>query len=285
MAYDAARAVTVLFGGYTSTEYDSETWEWNGSGGGAWTQRVVSGPSPRDSHAMAYDASRAVTVLFGGTSGVGDTWEWNGTQWTQRMVSGPSRRYGHAMAYDAARAETVLFGGHDFNSPGATHGDTWELGVPCTAPSISAHPAARTVCARSSASFTVATAGTGPLAYQWRRGSPPLPIPGATSATYTIPAATAAAAGLYDCIVSNACGSITSIPALLTVCVADVDDGSGAGHCDGGVTVEDLLFYLVLFADGNVRADTDDGSATGTLDGGVTIEDLLYYLARFAAGC
>ena len=29
----------------------------------------------------------------------------------------------------------------------------------------------------------------------------------------------------------------------------------------------------------------DDGSGTGTKDGGVTIDDLLYYLVRFEAGC
>ena len=32
-------------------------------------------------------------------------------------------------------------------------------------------------------------------------------------------------------------------------------------------------------------ADTDDGSGTGYCDGGVTIDDLLYYLQRFEAGC
>lgn len=68
-------------------------------------------------------------------------------------------------------------------------------------------------------------------------------------------------------------------------CVADVDDGSGTGTCDGGVTIEDLLHYLALFDSGDVAADVDDGSATGTPDGGVTIEDLLYFLARFDAGC
>ena len=32
-------------------------------------------------------------------------------------------------------------------------------------------------------------------------------------------------------------------------------------------------------------ADVDDGSGTGTPDGGVTIDDLIYYLTRFEAGC
>lgn len=68
-------------------------------------------------------------------------------------------------------------------------------------------------------------------------------------------------------------------------CIADVDDGSGTGMRDGGVTIEDLLYYLVIFARGDLAADVDDGSGLGTPDGGVTIEDLLYYLARFESGC
>jgi len=68
-------------------------------------------------------------------------------------------------------------------------------------------------------------------------------------------------------------------------CIADVDDGSSTGTPDCGVTIDDLLYYLGLFADGVIQADVDDGSSTGTPDGGVTIEDLLFYLVRFAAGC
>jgi hypothetical protein len=68
-------------------------------------------------------------------------------------------------------------------------------------------------------------------------------------------------------------------------CVADFDDGSGSGSPDGGVTIDDLLYYLAIFEQGVTAADVDDGSATGTPDGGVTIDDLLYFLIRFEAGC
>jgi len=68
-------------------------------------------------------------------------------------------------------------------------------------------------------------------------------------------------------------------------CVADFDDGSGTGTPDGGVTIDDLLYYLGIFEQGVTAADVDDGSATGTPDGGVTIDDLLYFLIRFEAGC
>jgi hypothetical protein len=137
MAYDSAHGVTVLFGGYTFTPgetYNGETWEWNGAGGGTWTQRLVSGPSPRVGAVMTYDAARGVTVLYGGvarSAGGGsspsdETWEWNGTAWTQR-VDGPSPRSGR-MAYDAARHVTVLFGGyvHVSGGPAYYSGETWE---------------------------------------------------------------------------------------------------------------------------------------------------------------
>ncbi len=68
-------------------------------------------------------------------------------------------------------------------------------------------------------------------------------------------------------------------------CIADVDDGSGSGTPDGGVTIDDLLYYLGIFEAGAMAADVDNGTSTGTPDGGVTIDDLLYYLIRFEGGC
>jgi len=78
-------------------------------------------------------------------------------------------------------------------------------------------------------------------------------------------------------VVGSTCGS----PA----CRADMDDGTGTGTPDGGVTIDDLLYYLNMFSLGTIQADIDDGSGTGTPDSGVTIEDLLFYLIHFAAGC
>lgn len=72
---------------------------------------------------------------------------------------------------------------------------------------------------------------------------------------------------------------------LRTYCLADLDNGSGSGFSDGGVTIDDLLYYLQVFEAGDLAADVDDGGETGTPDGGVTIDDLLFYLQRFEAGC
>lgn len=126
MAYDSGRNRTVLFGGYSYGGVPlhlGDTWEWDGGG---WTQRASGGPSPRYDHAMAYDASHARVVLFGGTQGgtpFGDTWQWDGLSWSLAATTGPAPREGAAMAYDLRRNRMVLFGG---NSVPAVMSDTWE---------------------------------------------------------------------------------------------------------------------------------------------------------------
>lgn len=72
---------------------------------------------------------------------------------------------------------------------------------------------------------------------------------------------------------------------LRGACVADFDDGTGSGTPDGGVTIDDLLYFLARFDAGDLAADLDDGSGLGAPDGGVTIDDLLFFLERFDAGC
>jgi hypothetical protein len=68
-------------------------------------------------------------------------------------------------------------------------------------------------------------------------------------------------------------------------CPADIDNGSGSGTSDGGVDVNDLLFFLSRFGSGDFIVDLDDGTGTGTPDNGVDINDLLFFLAHFGAGC
>ncbi len=95
----------------------------------AWTQRSPTGaPSARYGHAMAFDASRGETVLFGGiTAGNSfpdDTWLWSNGGWSHRPPGGGiSGRIYHAMAYDSARGRPVLYGGQTNNT---TFTDTWE---------------------------------------------------------------------------------------------------------------------------------------------------------------
>lgn len=119
MAYDAVHRETVLFGGYSGVfgvGSVGDTWSWNGS---EWRRRdpADGGPSARELHAMAFDESRGVTVLFGGVDSDGvvraDLWEYNGSNWTQRSqgATAPTGRYGHTMVYDSVGGVVLLFGG------------------------------------------------------------------------------------------------------------------------------------------------------------------------------
>lgn len=68
-------------------------------------------------------------------------------------------------------------------------------------------------------------------------------------------------------------------------CPADLDGGALDNMPDGGVDINDLIYFLTAFEAGSVTGDLDDGTSTGTTDAGVDINDLLYFLARFEAGC
>jgi hypothetical protein len=84
---------------------------------GAWTRVAAEGPSRRFIVALAFDAARQHTVLFGGdvprVGPVGGTWLWDGRAWRQQAIPEPEPRYGHVMAYDPERKQVVLFGGYD----------------------------------------------------------------------------------------------------------------------------------------------------------------------------
>lgn len=138
----------------------------------------------------------------------------------------------------------------------------------------------------ASYTLSVETGGTTPTAYQWRKNA--TPIDGATGAMLVLADAQQSDQADYDCVITASCGTTTTRVARVLVdtsCPADVDDGSGTGTPDDGVTVDDVLYYVEIFQLGDVAADLDDGTSTGTPDGGVTVDDLLFFLLRFQAGC
>jgi len=91
-ARDGARAIflpssyqILLFGGAeidTSVTNLNDTWLWDGA---QWKQVKVEGPPARVHPALAFDESRKVVVMTGGSNGpnviLSDTWEWDGQSW------------------------------------------------------------------------------------------------------------------------------------------------------------------------------------------------------------
>lgn len=167
MAYDSARRVTVLFGGFNNDVTRlglSDLWEWNGwrwnqritnselvgwttNGFGGWIPSYTGQPVKRYNHAMAYDSKRGRTVMFGGwvqtpndtTLYLRDTWEWDGDQWYFRGTNGPPQRYQHRMIYDARRGVTVMAGGLPLSGPVGPwewDGNQWRDATPTNANSF-----------------------------------------------------------------------------------------------------------------------------------------------------
>jgi len=115
MVYDTVRNRLVLHGGYSKKSdgtdlYDGKTYEWDGT---TWALRASNGPV-RNSAALAFDAGRQRTVLYGGTDPAyvnqTDTWEWDGTSWERRATTGYVTDSPGRGVYDARRARIVVFG-------------------------------------------------------------------------------------------------------------------------------------------------------------------------------
>lgn len=83
-------------------------------------------------------------------------------------------------------------------------------------PYVVTEPAGQSANQGNAVSFTVDAQGTGPLLYQWRLGGVPI---GSNSVTpeLMIESVSAGSAGDYDCVITNAYGTVTSASATLTV--------------------------------------------------------------------
>lgn len=90
--------------------------------------------------------------------------------------------------------------------------------IPIVAAAFVAQPANQTVVAGETAILSVTAVGTAPLTYQWRKDG--VAIPGATQALLSVATAQTGTAA-YSVAVTNAAGTTTSQPAMLTVKTAN----------------------------------------------------------------
>ena len=218
--------------------FDAAVWT---RSGGVWTQQ---GPKLVGSDAWAIaghfisvslsaDGNTAIIGGNGDNGLAGAAWVWTRSSgvWTQQgtklVGSGAvgNADQGWSVSLSADGNTAIVGGPWDNSSAGAA----WVFTASARGEvQILTHPVGQTVPGGTRVQLSVAAAGAGPLHYQWRFapvGQPAQDLPGATSATFVIPAATAAEAGQYSVRVWNATSSALSRPAFLSV-LADGANGN-----------------------------------------------------------
>jgi hypothetical protein len=205
------------------------------------------------------------SVLAAGTAPLNYQWNRNGV-----VVSGAISSSYTTLATtssDNGAQFTVLVS----NSAGSVTSSaaTLTVNAAAVAPSITTQPKSQTVTAGQTASFSVAAAGTAPLAYQWRKNN--VAISGATSPSYTTPATTISYNGAqFTVVVSNSAGSVISSTATLAVSAAAPPTVSITSPANGA-TVSGTISVFGSASDAlgvsSIQVQVDSGafsSATGT---------------------
>lgn len=144
---------------------------------------------------------------------------------------------------DADGHAEIAIGENQDDDAGSQAGAVWtvSLGDCADPPFITTQPArfALLPVGGGVAQFSVAADGDATLTYQWRRDEAPLvnggAIAGADTPVLTVTTAGNEDIGVYDCVVTNPLGSVTSAPAVLAIrqsCDSDVNSDGFTGFAD-----------------------------------------------------
>jgi hypothetical protein len=108
-----------------------------------------------------------------------------------------------------------------FTNPAGTITTTAAILTVTKAPNVTTNPTSMTTSAGKTASFTAAGFGLPTPTMQWEvssaSGKPFVPIPGATSATYTFSTTATETGSDYEAVFTNSTGAAATAPATLTV--------------------------------------------------------------------
>jgi hypothetical protein len=203
--------------------------------------------------------------------------KWDGMSWSPLGAGlGGSPPYAFALAsYDDGRA-TALYAGGDFDTAGGYRSANLARWA-AVGPTITQHPHPQSTQVGQPVTFRVAAAGTGVIAYQWRRDGIDLidngRVSGATTDTLTIDPVLVSDAGRYDCIVTDECASEFSNAAALTVLPANC---RGDLNGDGRTDLADLGILLGDFGclpPGPCVGDLNNDGRTDLADLGILLAD------------
>ncbi|MBI5767106.1 MAG: immunoglobulin domain-containing protein [Verrucomicrobia bacterium] len=152
----------------------------------------------------------SVTAVGGGTL----TYQWRKGGVALAGATGASLTINGTQTSDAGSYDVVVA-----NGAGTETSVVAVLTV--TAPAmITLAPKSQSAPLGTPVTLSVTAGGTAPISYQWRKDG--AAIPGATGTTLALAAVQTTDAGSYDVIATNAGGSVTSAPAVLTVVLSPV---------------------------------------------------------------
>jgi hypothetical protein len=173
------------------------------------------------------------------------------------MGSGTTAEGVQTLSFTASNVRRVLFAiSNDWNAASSDYVGLSEVRFDGTAPAaIAQQPRSATNYVDGVHTFSVTAAGTAPLTYQWyKKGVPPVPIPAATNASYTIDPVGTTDAGDYFVTVANAANSVTSSVVTLTILNPAPDFASAL-----------LAHYTFDETNGTVAADSSGNGTSANL--------------------
>ncbi|MDT4966221.1 MAG: hypothetical protein QOJ64_958 [Acidobacteriota bacterium] len=143
----------------------------------------------------------------------------NATVWTQQTELDGASAYNFGIGVDIS-GNSILIGARGADAPGVPRaGTAYVYRLDCVPPqgsnALSDKGPSESLCPGQSTTIYAYEDNAAPYGYQWRHNG--VNIPGATNSIYQVTNATAADAGTYEVIVSNACGGDLSSPFSLTV--------------------------------------------------------------------
>ncbi len=195
---------------------------WNGtawSGLGSGLGGGIFAPQA-ESFASFYSADGTPRLIVGGTFGlaggvpVGGIAAWDGTSWSDLSFGVTGSVHALCVHNDLSGVGAALYAGGEFSSSGTVAlGNVGRYIQP--GPVILAQPLPVSICQNGSVALSVTVAGATPLTFQWRKAG--VPVSGATASTLSFPGATPAINGVYDCVVTNGCGSVTTTAVPVSV--------------------------------------------------------------------
>ena len=201
----------------------------------AYTPRTSSATVFLSGNDGRFTNGRFITTATDFATGIGRTlyvWSSDGLNWSPlanaavapASLPGTSRSYGYTDItfgngkYVLVGSDVTFAAASTTYLPLVTVLDASLVPTVPTAPVITTPlPAAQNAVLGGSATFTIAVSGTGNT-FQWRKDNVAIPL--ANAAIYTIASVTAASTGSYTVAITNAIGTTTSTPVVLSLVTA-----------------------------------------------------------------